>query len=88
VAKNLEKRKKMENEELVKIIRENFNKVFIETYNIREQNNQLIDHMEPTYSNVRNLIGRNIELEEIVKKQNIRILDLSEKIERLISSNN
>ncbi|KAA9325048.1 hypothetical protein [Adhaeribacter soli] len=71
------------NEDVLKSTRENFTKVFEETFKIRVQNANLIDKMDPTFNNVRILGGMIEELTDEVKRLQAQISSLRSEVREL-----
>jgi len=56
------------NEDLLAFLKDNFNKVYKETYTIKyTQQEEILEKLNPTYSNVRTLFGEIESLKEQVE---------------------
>jgi len=65
-------------------MREGFNMVLDQTDKIKSQNAWVIDHLEPTYSNSRNIHAMCAELLEEFKRLNLKISILEAQVDKLV----
>jgi len=78
-----EPKKEITNEDIMNKVVDCFNKVFSETYTIRNDTYKIWDNMEPTYGNVRHLIDLNNKLDAKIEKLTRKVNDLQADLEKL-----